>query len=170
MRGGWRASLPLVLQLGLVAFLRAEFGDKEGVPRALHAARHGADDVFAKAPATVSGSAGYRQGSVAKLAEVKGCRAGFYLYGPEYKQWHRDYPDENPGKWTPEHVCCGHKPGQQCEPLLQPKDIDEFSRLESMRVAIAREEKRWTEIRMQYMAAATAAGAQGAIKAAPFRR
>ena len=83
--------MPVVLQLGLVAFLRAEFGDKEGVSKSLHdAARHG---------------------SVAKLAEVKGCRAGFYVYGPEYKQWHRDYPDENPGTWTPENaIPCDETP------------------------------------------------------------
>ena len=95
---------------------------------------------------------------VAELSGAEPCRSGFHLYGPAYKQWHRDWPKQNPGTWTPEHVCCGHKPSQQCEPLLQQKDIDEFSRLESMRVAIAREETRWTEIRMQYMAAATAAG------------
>ena len=55
------------------------------------------------------------------------CRAGFYLYGPEYKQWHRDNPGDNPGTWTPEHVCCGHKPGQQCERSQHRRHLAETS-------------------------------------------
>ena len=57
MKGRWPASFRVALLLGFVAFLRAEFGDKQGAPRALYDAGDGAGDVFAKAPVNVPDSA-----------------------------------------------------------------------------------------------------------------
>ena len=36
---------------------------------------------------------------------VHDCPTGLHRYGPEYKQWHEEWPTQNPGHWTPATPC-----------------------------------------------------------------